>query len=162
MAKKFKAEIVSGSPDDYPKKTNTSSGSSAPNNLSDKFEQARKHGKHAYRDELNKRLKEAKKEAAKIKEARTSVDRSLANEFETGKAHEQSSVPEFFQNKDGTTNWGYIILLICMFSCCLIPQCGGGGSTGPNLPSESEWNRMTPEEKGKRIADEAMKEVYGR
>ena len=74
---------------------------------------------------------------------------------------EKSSLPVFFQNKDGTTNWGYIILLICMFSCCLIPQCGGGGSTSPNLPSESEWNRMTPEEKGKRIADEARKEVYG-
>lgn len=120
------------------------------NNLRDKFQR------------LKEAKKEAKKGAAKIKEARPSVDRSLANKFETGKAHEQSSVPEFFQNKDGTTNWGYIILLICMFSCCLIPQCGGGGSTGPNLPSESEWNRMTPEEKGKRIADEAMKEVYGR
>jgi hypothetical protein len=61
-----------------------------------------------------------------------------------------------WENKDGTPDWGYIVLMCCVLSCCLLGQCSDGGG-GSNLPTESEWQRMSDEEKGKAIADEIIR-----
>ena len=61
-----------------------------------------------------------------------------------------------WENKDGTPDWTYIVLIVCVFSCCLFGQCDTGPSKS-NLPTESEWQRMTDEEKGKAIADEIIR-----
>ena len=40
-----------------------------------------------------------------------------------------------WEDKDGKPDWWYIGLMVCVFSCCLIPSCPGGGGGGGSSPS---------------------------
>tara|TARA_B100001559_G_scaffold201669_1_gene168791 strand:- start:958 stop:1308 length:351 start_codon:yes stop_codon:yes gene_type:complete len=88
MAKKFKAEVVSDSPDDYPKKTNSTSGFSSPNSLSDKFAEGRK----------------------KTEETRSTVGSSLVKEFEKEQAKIDDKAD---RTAKGCVGWAMLIGGIC-------------------------------------------------
>jgi len=61
----------------------------------------------------------------------------------------------FFGDKEGNTNWLLVAFCCLIPFCCMIPQCSGGG--GSFLPTDSEWEQMSDEEKGKAIADEIIR-----
>ena len=52
-------------------------------------------------------------------------------------------------------NWWAIGFACCTISCCFMSQCDAGG--GQRLPTDAEWEEMTPEEKGKSIAEEMQR-----
>jgi hypothetical protein len=66
-----------------------------------------------------------------------------------------------WEKKDGTPDWGYIVLMCCVFSCCLIPQCdggGGGSNRNPLADSEAEWQSLSTQEKADRIEREMRRQ----
>tara|TARA_R100001129_G_scaffold175773_1_gene149051 strand:- start:1818 stop:2036 length:219 start_codon:yes stop_codon:yes gene_type:complete len=66
-----------------------------------------------------------------------------------------------WEDKDGKPDKLYIAMMCCVFSCCLLGQCGdgsGGSNRNPLADSEAEWQRLSTQEKADRIEREMRRQ----